>query len=152
MMQSDFLVDHVHPLLRDDVLPLAGIGVAGLEPGRDGANLPPEGLHVDDQVLDDGHVPHRRDHRHVTGLGDVVHPRLAREHGSPVHPHPAGAADHHPAALAVGERSVDPVLDDVEDVEQRRPFGRVHLVLLERTLPGDRVVAPDLERDLHRHQ
>ena len=100
------LVDRVHPLLRDDVLLLAGIGVAGLERRRDRADLSPEGLHVDDEVLHDRHVPHRRDHRHVARLGDVDHPRLAREHGRAVHAHAARAADHHPAALAIRERPV----------------------------------------------
>ena len=123
------LVDHVHPLLRDDVLLLAGIGVAGFEPRRDRADLAPEGLHVHDEVLHDRQVPHRRDHRDVARLGDVVHPRLAGEHGRAVHAHPARAADHHPAALAIRERPVVLVLDDVEDVEQRRPLGRVDLVL-----------------------
>ena len=144
------LVDDVHLGLRDDVLLLAGIGVARLEPRLDGADLPPERPHVDDEVLDDRHVPHRRDHGNVTGLRDVDHARLAGEDGRAVHAHAARAADHHPAALAVRERAVVPVLDDVEDVEQRRPVRRVDLVLAQRTLAGDRVVAPDLEGHLHR--
>ncbi len=41
------------------------------------------------------------------------------------------------------------VLDDVEAVEERRLLGRVDLVLAQRALAGDRVVAPDLEGDLH---
>src|ERR1041385_906909 len=45
-----------------------------------------------------------------------VPPGLAGEGGGPAHPQPAGAADHHPAALAVRERAVVTVLDDVEAV------------------------------------
>ena len=57
-------VDHVHPLLRDPVLatvvrPL----VAGLQPRLDRLELGPEGIHVDDEVLDDREIPHRRDRR-----------------------------------------------------------------------------------------
>src|SRR4029077_1009725 len=74
---------------------------------------------------------------------------LACEHRGAVHAHAARAADHHAAALAVRERAVDLVLDDVESVEQRRPLGRVELVLAQRALPGGRVVTPDLEGDLH---
>ena len=44
------------------------------------------------------------------------------------------------------------VLDDVEDVEQRRPVRRVDLVLLERALARDGVVAPDLQGHLHAAQ
>ncbi len=143
------LVDDVHLLLRDDVLLLAGIRVAGLEPRLDRADLPPERLHVDDEVLDDRHVPHRRDDGHVPRLGDVVHPCLAGEDRGAVHAHSARAADHHPAALPVRERTVDLVLDDVEAVEERRLLGRVDLVLAQRALALDRVVAPDLEGDLH---
>ena len=36
-------------------------------------------------------------------------------------------------------------------VEQRHPLGRVDLVLLQRALAGGRVVAPDLQRDLHQY-
>jgi hypothetical protein len=85
----------------------------------------------------------------MAGLGDLVHPRSAGEDGGAVHAHAAGAANHHPAALAIGERAVDAILDDVEDVEQCRPVGRVDLVVLERTIAGRRVESPDLERDLH---
>ncbi len=109
----------------------------------------PERVHVDDEVLDDRQVPHRRDHGHVPRLRDVVHARLAREHRRAVHAHAAGAADHHPAALAVGERAVVLVLDDVEAVEERRLLGRVDLVLLQLALAGTRVEPPDLETDLH---
>src|SRR5712691_3326328 len=142
------LVDHVHLLLRDDAFLLGDLVVAGIEPRLDGADLPPEGIHVDDEVLDHGQIPHRRDHGDVTGLRDVVHPRLAGEHCAAVHAHPARAADHHPAALAVRERPVVTVLDDVEDVQQRRPFGRVHLVFPKRALARLRVVAPDLQGDV----
>ena len=87
--------------------------------------------------------------RHVARLRDVVHARLAGEHGRAVHAHPARAADHHAAALAVRERPVVAVLDDVEHVEQRRPLRRVDLVLAQRALARLRVDAPDLDRDLH---
>jgi hypothetical protein len=143
-------VDHVHPLLRDHVLaPVVRLVVAGLQVRLHRVELAPEGIHVDDEVLDDRQVPHRRDHRDVAGLGDLVHTRLAGEHRRAVHPHPAGAADHHPAALAVGERPVLAVLDRVERVEERRLLGDVDLVVAERAVARLRVVAPDLERDLH---
>src|SRR5439155_15924024 len=80
---------------------------------------------------------------------DVGHARLAREHRGAVHAHAAGAADHHPAALAVRERSVELVLDDVEAVEERRLLGRVELVLAQRALAGRTVIPPDLQTDLH---
>ena len=40
------------PVVKDLVVP-------GVEPWLDGADLPPERLHVDDEILDDGEVPHR---------------------------------------------------------------------------------------------
>src|SRR5581483_3790881 len=63
--------------------------------------------------------------------------------------HSARAADHHPAALAVGERPVVVVLHDVEAVEEGRLLRRVDLELLELALAGARVEAPDLQADLH---
>src|SRR5207302_11417206 len=99
--------------------------------------------------LDDRQVPHRGDDRHVTGAGDVVHPHLAGENRGAVHAHPAGAANHHPTALAVRERAVVLVLDDVEAVEQRRLLLRADLEFLELALPGPRVETPDLQPDLH---
>ena len=122
---------------------------ARLEVGLDGAHLLPEGIHVDDEVLDDRQVPHRGDHRDVAVRDEVGDPRLAGEHGAAVDAHAARAADHHPAALAVRERAVDLVLHDVERVEQRRLVGDVDLVRPERALAGGRVVAPDLQLDLH---
>ena len=142
-------MDRLHLRREDVVLPVAGILEAGLEVRLDRAHLVPERGHVHDEVLDDGEVAHGRDDRDVTRLGDLVHPRLAREHRRAVHAHAAGAADHHPAALAVRERAVDLILDDVEHVEQRRPVGRVDLVVAQRLLTRGRVEAPDLERDLH---
>src|SRR5581483_204647 len=48
------LVDDVHPLLRDAVLaPVLGPLVAGLQPRLHRLELVPEGIHVDDEVLDD---------------------------------------------------------------------------------------------------
>ena len=109
------------------------------------ADLPPERRHVDDEVLDDRQVAHRGDRSARAQLrDDRLHARLAGEHGGAVHAHAARAADHHPAALAVRERAVDAVLDDVEHVEQRHPLGRVDLVLLQRAVARRRVVAPDL--------
>src|SRR5712691_12111106 len=113
------LVDHVHLLLRDDPFLLGDLVVAGIEPRLERADLSPERIHVDNEVLDYGEVAHRRDHRDVTGLRDAVHPRLAGEHGGAVHAHPARAADHHAAALAVRERPVLTVLDDVEYFKDR---------------------------------
>src|SRR5579885_3374392 len=144
------LVDHVHALLADAVLAaVRRLLVARLQERVDAAELPPEGAHVDDEVLQDLEVPHGRDHRHVAGLCDVVHARLARENRGSVHAHAARTADHHAAALAVGERPVVAVLDDVEAVEERRLLGRVDLVLLQAPLARRRVEAPDLEGDLH---
>ncbi len=140
------LVDHVHLLLGDDALLLRRLVVARVEPGLDRADLVPERIHVHDEVLEHRHVPHRRDHGHVARVGDRLHALLAGEDGAAVHAHPAGAADHHPAALAVGERAVVLVLDQVEHVEQAGPLGRVHLVLAQGLLARFRVEPPDLER------
>src|SRR5687767_1577483 len=85
----------------------------------------------------------------MAALDDRLHPLLAGEDRAAVHAHPAGAADHHPAALAVRERPVVAVLDDVEDVEQAGPLGRFDLVGLQLPL-AVLVDAPDLERDVHR--
>ncbi len=146
------LVDDVHPLLRDAVLAaVLRALVAGLQVRLDRLELVPERLHVDDEVLHDRQVPHRRDHRHAALLRDVVHARLAREHSRPVHAHAARAADHHPAALPVRERAVVLVLDDVEAVEERRLFRRVDLVLPQRALARGRVVPPDLQSHLHQY-
>jgi len=41
------------------------------------------------------------------------------------------------------------VLDDVEDIEERRLLRRLHLVLGELALAGARVVAPHFQADLH---
>src|SRR5205823_6785586 len=98
---------------------------------------------------EDRQVPHRRDDRNVARLRDLVHAGLAGEHGRAVHPHPARAADHHPAALPVRERPVVTVLDDVEHVEERHPLGRIDLVLAQGALARLRRDAPDLQRDLH---
>ncbi len=143
------LVDHVHLLRGDDVLAFRRPVEPRLEVRLDGAHLLPERIHVDDEVLDDRQVSHRRDDRHPPVRDEVEDPHLAGEHGAAVDPHPAGAADHHATALAVGERPVDLVLDDVEGVEERRLLGHVHLVRLERALARRGVVAPDLELDLH---
>src|SRR6266568_4135123 len=88
----------------------------------------------------------------MTGLRNVVHARLAGEDGGTVHAHPARAADHHPAALAIRERAVVLVLDDVEHVEQRHPVGRLHLVTLQLLLAGLGVIAPDLQRNVDRRR
>src|SRR5207344_3360422 len=66
-----------------------------------------------------------------------------------VHPHPARAADHHAAALAVGERPVDLVLDDVEDVEEARPLRGLDLEVLELPLARLGIESPDLEGYVH---
>src|SRR6185437_12977757 len=146
------LVDDVHALLTDQVLaPVGRLLVAGLQIGVDGPELLPERPHVDDEVLDDRQVPHRRDDGDTPFLCDVVHPHLAGEHGGAVHPHAARAADHHPAALTVGERAVVAVLDDVEAVEERRLLGSLDLVLAQGAVAYRRVVAPDLESDLHQY-
>ena len=82
-------------------------------------------------------------------VDDRLHPLLAGEHGAAVHAHPARAADHHPAALAVGERAVVLVLDQVEHVEQAAPTpARRPRTRAARARPL-RVVAPDLQRDVH---
>ncbi len=96
-----------------------------------------------------GRFPIAEIDRDATVRDEVEDPRLAGQHRAAVDAHPAGAADHHAAALAVGERPVDLVLDDVERVEERRLLGDVDLVRLERALARRGVVAPDLELDLH---
>src|SRR5687767_1330607 len=85
----------------------------------------------------------------MAAFDDRLHPLLAGEDRAAVHPHPARPADHHPAALAVRERPVVAVLDDVEHVEQAGPLGRLDLVGLQLAL-AVLVDAPDLERDVHR--
>src|SRR5918911_3725556 len=85
----------------------------------------------------------------MPGLDDRLHALLAREHGPAVHAHAARAADHHPAALAVRERAVVLVLDQVEHVEEAGPLRRLDLVFAQRALARLRVEAPDLERDVH---
>ena len=145
------LVNDLHLLARNDVLALLRLVVARLQVGVDRAHLLPEGVHVDDEVLDDRQVAHGRDHGNAAFLRDVVHPHLAGEHGTAVHAHAARAADHHPAALAVGKRPVMLVLDEIEAVEQRRFLGRVDLVLLEGAVAGLGVVPPDLQPHLHQY-
>jgi hypothetical protein len=146
------LVNHVHALLADQVLTaVRRFLVTRLQERIDRLELVPERAHVDHEVLDDRQVPHGRDDRHTTFLHDVVHAHLAREHGGTVHPHPARAADHHPAALPVGERPVVAVLDDVEAVEERRLLGCVDLELLKLPLTRAGIEAPDLEADLHQY-
>ena len=81
----------------------------------------------------------------MAGVDDRLHALLAGEHRPTVHAHPAGAADHHPAALAVRERAVEAVLDDVEAVEETRPLGRLELVQLQRPLADSGSIPPDLE-------
>jgi hypothetical protein len=122
-------VDRLHLFRSDPVLLVAGIREAGLEVGLHRAHLRPERPHVDDEVLDHRQVAHGGDDGHVARFRDLVHPRLARKYRGAVHAHATGAADHHAAALAVRERAVDPVLDDVEHIEQRRPVWRVDLVV-----------------------
>ena len=133
-MQSISLWIGSHLRGQDVVLAVAGILEAGLEIRLDRAHLLPERRHVYYEILDDREIAHCGDDRDVTRFGDLVHARLARKNGGAVHAHAAGAADHHPAALAVRERAVDLILDDVEHVEQRRPVRRVDLVVAQRLL------------------
>ena len=143
------LVDRGHLRGSSEELPLGYLLVARVEPRLHRLHLRPERAHVDDEVLDDRQVSHRGDDGHVPGGGDVLHPHLAGEHRPSVHAHAARAADHHPAALPVGERPVVAILDDVEAVEEGRLLGRVDLELLQLALAASRVVAPDLQADLH---
>jgi len=142
------LHDPVELLLLDAPL-LDRRAVVLLEPRLHSLELGPEGIHVDDQVLDHRQVAHRRDDRDAALLRERRHRRLARQDGGPVHPHSAGAAHGHAAALAIGDRAIDRVLDDVEDVEERRRLGSVDRELLQPALVGVRVVALDLEGELH---
>ena len=113
--------------------------VAGLQVRVDARNFAQNGSMSTTRSLTIGRLPIAE----ITGtwpasaMSYIAH--LAGEHGRAVHAHPARAADHHPAALAVGERPVVLVLDDVEAVEQRRLLGRVDLVLLQLALAAARL-------------
>ena len=115
------LVDRVHPLLRDDVLrPRPAPSSRGSRYGWIACIFCQNGSMSTTRSLTIGRLPIAEMTGTLTVGDEVVDPHLAGEDGAAVHAHPARAADHHPAALPVGERAVDLVLDGVEGVEQRR--------------------------------
>ena len=66
------LGDVDHRLAGDDVLAL-GHGLLGEQPGGDAPDLlPVDRVHVDDQVLDDGHVAHRLDLDHAVARAELL--------------------------------------------------------------------------------
>ena len=151
---GDRLRDVDHRLGRDDALALGRIAVVE-QPRGDPADLCPVGrLHVGDQVLDHGHVPHRLDNywRHGTiagrllrfasgggrvsggtaigclvGLADLGQ---AGERRAAVDLHTARAADRGPARAAHRERAVVAVLGLQQAVEDRERRVELDLELL----------------------
>jgi len=135
------LGDIDHGLFGDDVLAL-GHGLLGEQPGSDALDLlPVHGVHVDDEVLDDGHVAHGLDlDDAVLGPGpggvEVVWQRARFA----VDAHAAGAADGLAAGAADADGAVEAVArlqDRLEDERWARARRCVHPV---GGLPGLGVV------------
>jgi hypothetical protein len=128
------LRDVDHRLRRDDVLALGRVAV-GQQPRGDALDLlPVDRVHVDDQVLDHRHVPHRLDRdddglllalvgrvpaQAVRGLGRLLEVRVAGQRGLAVDAHAAGAADRGAAGAADADRAVLAVLGLEDAVEHR---------------------------------
>ena len=91
-----------------------GRRAAGDEPGLDRGVAREERLHVDDEVLLDGHPPERF---HRDRLGEVTAQDLAGEAVVPVDDHGVGAADPVGARAPEREGAVDVPLHEVEGVE-----------------------------------
>ena len=142
-------VDHV--LVRDDVLAL-GDRLLVDEPRRDALDLlPVDGVHVDDEVLDDGHVAHRLDDdRAVLRRGQrLVEVGVARQAGLAVDAHAARAADRRAARAADADRAVEARLGLQDALEHGAVRLEVDGVLVPvGRLAGLGVVAAELEGEL----
>ena len=102
------LGDVHHRLFLDQVLAL-GHGLLGDQVRGDALDLlPVDGVHVNDQVLDHGHVPHRLDldHAVLASARGRIQVRVAGEARFAVDPHPAGAADRRATGAADPDRAV----------------------------------------------
>jgi hypothetical protein len=127
------LGDVDHRLGRHDVLALGRVAV-GQQPRGDALDLlPVDRVHVDDQVLDHGHVAHGLDRddggallplvgrvpaHPVRRLGRRVEVGVAGQRRLAVDAHAAGAADRRAAGAADADRAVHAILgleDPVED-------------------------------------
>ena len=144
------LRDVDHRLAVDEVLAL-GDRLLVDEPRRDALDLlPVDGVHVHDQVLDDGHVAHRLDLDDAVlgGALGLVEVRVARQAGLAVDAHAARAADRGLAGAADADRAVEAALG-LEDPLEHGAVGLQLDGVLDpvRRLAGLRVVAADAERE-----
>src|ERR1044071_5489993 len=142
------LRDVHHRLAVDDVLALGDRRLVD-EPRRDALDLlPVDGVHVHDEVLDDGHVAHRLhlDDAVLAGVARAVEVRVAARAGLPFDPHAAGAADRGLAGAADADRAVETTLGLEDALEHGAVRLRRDLVLVPvRGLAGLRGVAGDAE-------
>ena len=152
MIQPTTPVRVEHGVVGDEVLGLRLLTL-GLDPGTNVVDLAPEGLHVDDEVLDDRQVAGRLDADAAVGAGDAGQLGLAREGRVAVDAHGAGAADGGPAGAPESEAFVDLLPDVDQGVQHREVLGHVKRIGLEEGVRGlvFRVEALDLERDLHQY-
>ena len=144
------LGDVDHRLAVDEVLAL-GDRLLVDEPRRDALDLlPVDGVHVDDQVLDDGHVAHRLDLDDAVlgGALGLVEVRVARQARLAVDAHAARAADRGLARAADADRAVKTALG-LEDPLEHGAVGLQLDGVLDpvRRLAGLGVKAADAERE-----
>jgi hypothetical protein len=144
------LGDVDHRLAVDEVLAL-GDRLLVDEPRRDALDLlPVDGVHVHDEVLDDGHVAHRLDLDHAVlrrGPG-LVEVGVAGQAGLAVDAHAAGAADRRLAGAADADRAVETTLGLQDALEHRAVRLELDGVLDPvRRLAGLGVVAADAQRE-----
>src|SRR5205085_2377197 len=141
-------VDHRLPV--DDVLAL-GDRLLVDQPRRDALDLlPVHRVHVDDQVLDDGHVAHRLDLDDAVlgGLPRLVEVGVTGQAGLAVDAHAARAADRRLARAADADRAVEAPLGLQDALQDRAVRLELDGVLDPvRRVAGLRVVAADAERE-----